>query len=83
MQPPSVLFFMIAERGAYGAGASCTVQPEGMPLAPDPQLDIDAALVNVPVVATLLSQFSVQSVAEMSVARQVTLFRLVQPENIS
>ena len=53
-----------------------------MPLAPVVQLFIDAALVNVPVAATLPSQFIVHFVAEISVARQVTELRLMQPINM-
>ena len=44
---------------------------------------VEAALVNVPDAATPLSQYLVQLIALMSVARQVTLFRLVQPWNIN
>ena len=59
-----------------------TVQPLGIPLAPVVQLDIEAALVKVPApipVGTPESHLFVQFHADMSVARQVTLFRLLQP----
>lgn len=46
------------------------------------QLDMLAALVNVPLAATPLTQSSVQYAAEMSVARQVIELRLVQLKNI-
>ena len=55
------------------------VHPLGMPLTPVVHPVIDAALVKVPLEATPLSQLFVHSVAEILVARQVTLFRLVQP----
>lgn len=63
--------------------AFCTVQLVGIPLFPVVQLDIDAALTNVPLAATPFTQFNVQLVADMSVARQVIELRFVQPWNIS
>ena len=63
-------------------GAVCTVQPLGMPSAPVVQPVMPAAWVKVPLEATPLSQLLVQLLALMSVARQVTLLRLVQPENM-
>lgn len=61
---------------------STTVQPAGMPLAPVVQPVMPSAFVKVPLAATFLSQSAVQPIAEISVARQVTLARLVQPENM-
>lgn len=49
----------------------CTVQPDGMPLTPVVQLDIDAALTNVPFDDVQLTQLVVQSVADISVARHL------------
>ena len=66
--------------GSYWA--LTTVQPLGMPSAPLPQLLIDEAFLNVPVVATPSSQFVVHFVAEILVARQVTELRLMQPLNM-
>lgn len=56
--------------------SSTTVQPEGMPLAPVLH-SVPDALVNVPLAATFVSH-SVQPVAEITVARHVTLLRLLQ-----
>ena len=64
-----------------GFYCSFTVQPLGMPLEPSGQVE-PLALVNVPVVATPSSHPEVQPSALMSVARQVTEFRLVQPANM-
>ena len=61
-----------------GFYCSFTVQPLGMPSAPSGH-STPLALVNVPVVATLSSHPAVQLKALMSVAMQVTEFRLVQP----
>ena len=62
---------------------STTFQPLGMPLELSAvQPVMPAALVNVPEAATPSSQFFVQPLAEISVARQVTLARLVQPWNM-
>ena len=58
------------------------VQFVGIPLAPLVHKFILDDLVNVPVDATLLNQLPVQSLAEMSVARQVISLRLAQPSNI-
>ena len=52
-----------------------------MPLLPLDQA-VDDGVVNVPDAATPSSQSFVQSVAEISVAAQVMLLRLLQPENI-
>ena len=59
------------------------VQPLGMPLMPVGHEAV-LALVKVPVEATPITQLKVlllELIAE--VARQVMLFRLLQPENIS
>ena len=48
-----------------------TVQPVGIPLGPVVQLSIFAFLTNVPLEATLLTQFKVQLVADISVARHL------------
>ena len=53
-----------------------------MPELPDGQEDIDEFLMKVPVEETLLSQLFTQFEADMSVAKQVTLFREVQFRNI-
>ena len=52
-----------------------------MPLIPSVQV-APAALINVPEAATPSSQFVVQLLAEMSVARHVTLVSFEQPENM-
>ena len=67
------------DKTSGGHCASTTVQPSGMPSAPDDHVVIVEALVNVPVAATPESQLSVQPSALMSVARQVTELRFVQP----
>ena len=59
------------------------VQPDGMPEAPVSQSFMPAALMNVPVEATLSSQPVVQESADISVARHSTLVRDEQPKNIS
>ena len=59
-----------------------TVQPVGIPLGPVVQLSIFAFLTNVPLEATPFNQDEVQSLAEISVARHLMWFRLVQPSNI-
>ena len=69
-------------RNSYVYALSTTVQLDGMPLASRDQLVILAALVNVPEAATPETQFDVQLLADILVARQVMLFSLVQPENI-
>ena len=65
-----------------GFYCSFTVHPLGMPLMPVGHDVAPLALVNVPVVATPSSHPVVQSLALMSVAMQVTEFRLVQPWNM-
>ena len=59
-----------------------TVQPIGIPLAPEGHDFIPESLVKVPDELTLLTQFCKQLVAEMSVARQVMDDKLEQPLNI-
>ena len=54
------------------------VQPVGIPDDPVVQLVIVEGLVNVPDVDTPSSQKNVQRTAEISVARQVILFKLLQ-----
>lgn len=46
--------------------ASCTVQPEGIPLIPEGQEDIDGFLTNVPVEATLFTQNLVEYADDIS-----------------
>ena len=53
--------------------ASSTVQPVGIPLAPEVQLVIDAAFTKVPLAGTPSDNHpEVQDVAEISVARHFT-----------
>ena len=71
-----------AELRGRNYSAFTRVQPLGMPLEPVGQFTFALAAVNVFVPSAFLpapsSQFWVQPLALMSVARQVTLFRLVQ-----
>lgn len=53
------MFGMCAGTYDYCTVASWTVQPDGIPLVPVVQLDIDAALTNVPVDETPFTQSSV------------------------
>lgn len=62
--------------------ASSTVQPSGMPLAPDGHEVIAAALTNVPDEATPESHDATQLDADMSVARHLTFASFVQPWNM-
>lgn len=53
----------------YYSVASSTVQPDGIPLLPVVQPDIDVTLTNVPVEETPDTQLLVQLFADISVAR--------------
>ena len=48
---------------------SSTIHPSGIPLVPVDQFSIPAALMNVPVDATFVTQLAIQSDADISVAR--------------
>jgi len=58
------------------------IQPSGMPLEESVFQLVDEGVVNVPNELTLSNQFLVQDDADISVARQVILDKLLQPENI-
>ena len=68
--PAGVRAFAVETKKFY---SSRTVQPEGMPLLLFLPLQfVPVAFLNVPYIATPLSQLSVQSWASMDVARHLT-----------
>ena len=80
LHPFPYTLYIIRARGGYCLFTR--VQPVGMPLLPSGQV-AEVAAVKVPVALTPLSQLLVLLLSLMPlVARQVTLLRLEQPENI-